>query len=85
MLEEYIKDLVGYENVEVKLIDEKYVITQTLNCQGSRTIYDLYKSTNYLFVKMMCQKLEHYLPKEMYIVKTKTINDPICLVDLNMK
>lgn len=85
MLEEYIKDLVGYENVEVKLIDEKYVITQTLDCKLSQPIHDFYKRTNYIFVKMMCKKLEHYLPREMYIIETKTINEPICLVDLNMK
>ena len=85
MLEEYIKDLLDYESVEVKFINNKYVITQTLNCQGSQTIHDFYKSTNYIFVKMAHQKLEHYIPREMYIIETKTINEPICLVDLNMK
>jgi hypothetical protein len=77
MLTEYIKDILGFKDLEVKLIDDKYVITQTLDCEGRQAIYDFYKSTNNLVTKILYDRLAIYIPREMYIIKIKTINEPI--------
>jgi hypothetical protein len=77
MLTEYIKDILGFKDLEVKLIDDKYVITQIIDCQGSQAIYDFCERTNYLVTKILYDKLDIYIPREIYIIETKTINEPI--------
>jgi hypothetical protein len=78
MLTEYIKDILGFEDLEVKLINDKYVIIQTLDCQGSQAIYDFYERTNNLVTKILYDKLNIYIPREInIIIETKTINEPI--------
>ncbi len=77
MLTEYIKDVLGFKDLEVKLINDKYVITQILDCQGSQAIYDFYERTNNLVTKVLYNKLDMYIPREMYIIEAKIINEPI--------
>jgi hypothetical protein len=77
MLVEYIKDILGFKDIEVKVINDKYVITQTLDCEGRQEIYDFYERTNNLVTKILYDKLDIYIPREMYIIEAKIINKPI--------
>jgi hypothetical protein len=77
MLVEYIKDILGFKDIEVKVINDKYVITQTLDCEGRQEIYDFYERTNNLVTKILYDKLDIYIPREMYIIEAKIINEPI--------
>jgi hypothetical protein len=77
MLTEYIKDILDNECVEVELIGKRYVITQILDCKGCSLLYEFHNSTSRVFIRIICGKLDKFIPSELYIVKTKTINEPI--------